>query len=72
MVTHIIRGSGRKISSNSENRALRTSRGTTHTECKIDPMWNNSPQTLSRYGKACARLYVGGTRRVSQCHDITK
>jgi len=44
----------------------------THTECKIDPMRNNSPQKLPRYGKACARLYVGGTRRVSQCHNITK
>jgi len=55
-----------------DNRTYRTSRGTTHNECKIDPMRNNSPQTLPRYGRACAHLYVGGTRRVSQCHNITK
>ncbi|MFJ9900393.1 hypothetical protein ACIQPR_44395 [Streptomyces sp. NPDC091280] len=55
-----------------DNRTYRTSRGATHNECKIDPMRNNSPQTLPRYGKACARLYVGGARRVSQCHNITR
>ncbi|MFJ9538018.1 hypothetical protein ACIRPX_12240 [Streptomyces sp. NPDC101225] len=54
------------------NRTYRTSRGRTHNECKIDPMRNNSPQTLARYGKACARLYVNGVPRVSQCHSITK
>ncbi|MER7520882.1 hypothetical protein [Streptomyces sp. NPDC126499] len=54
------------------NRTYRTSRGKTHSECKIDPMRNNSPQTLPRYGKACAHLFVNGVRRVSQCHHITK
>ncbi|WP_282704243.1 hypothetical protein [Streptomyces sp. CC219B] len=54
------------------NRTYRTSRGKTHSECKIDPMRNNHPQTLPRYGKACAHLYVTGVRRVSQCHHITK
>ncbi|MFR0358229.1 hypothetical protein [Streptomyces sediminimaris] len=54
------------------NRTYRTSRGRTHNECKIDPMRNNSPQTLPRYGEACAHLYVNGLRRVSQCHSITK
>lgn len=54
------------------NRTYRTSRGRTHTECKIDPMRNNAPQTLPRYGKACAHLVVNGVRRVSQCHHITK
>ncbi|MER8010415.1 hypothetical protein [Streptomyces sp. NPDC094149] len=54
------------------NRTYRTSRGQTHNECKIDPMRNNAPQTLPRYGKACAHLYVNGVRRVSQCHHITK
>lgn len=99
MFTHIIRGGGRKITSqnagvdcgfvaalgsgfcnwridftyaNTNNRTYRTSRGRTHPECKIDPMRNNSPQTLPRYGKACAHLYVNGVRRVSQCHHITK
>ncbi|WP_329290865.1 hypothetical protein OIE43_29980 [Streptomyces pseudovenezuelae] len=55
-----------------DNRTYRTSRGRTHNECKIDPMRNNSPRTLPRYGKACAHLYVNGVRRVSQCHHITK
>ncbi len=54
------------------NRIYRTSRGRTHDECKIDPMRNNSPQTLPRYGKACAHLHVNGVRRVSQCHHVTK
>lgn len=54
------------------NRLYRTSRGRTHNECKIDPMRNNSPQTLPRYGKTCAHLYVNGVRRVRQCHHITK
>ncbi|MFC8515673.1 hypothetical protein [Streptomyces sp. NPDC057257] len=99
LFTHIIRGSGRKITyqnagvdcafvaalgsgfcnwridfsyADTDNRTYRTSRGRTHNECKIDPMRNNSPQTLPRYGKACAHLYVNGVRRVSQCHHITK
>ncbi|MFB8772855.1 hypothetical protein [Streptomyces broussonetiae] len=54
------------------NRTYRTSRGKTHSECKIDPMRNNSPQRLPRYGKACAHLHVNGVRRVSQCHHVTK
>ncbi|WP_328495294.1 hypothetical protein OHS59_23060 [Streptomyces sp. NBC_00414] len=57
---------------NTNNKTYRTSRGRTHPECKIDPMRNNSPRTLPRYGKACAHLYVTGVRRVSQCHHITK
>ncbi|MGM9386610.1 hypothetical protein [Streptomyces sp. NRRL F-5008] len=57
---------------NTENKTYRTSRGRMHPECKIDPMRNNSPQRLPRYGKACAHLYVNGVRRVSQCHHITK
>ncbi|GGY64637.1 hypothetical protein GCM10010300_04790 [Streptomyces olivaceoviridis] len=87
MFTHIIRGSGRKITyqnagvdcafvaalssgfcnwridftyADTNNRTYRTSRGKTHSECKIDPMRNNAPQTLPRYGRACARLYVNG------------
>jgi hypothetical protein len=55
-----------------DNRTYRTSRGRTHPECKIDPMRNNSPQTLPHYGKACAHLFVNGVRRVTQCHHITK
>ncbi|MBB5120461.1 hypothetical protein AF335_11065 [Streptomyces eurocidicus] len=55
-----------------DNRRYRTSRGRTHTECKIDPMRNNGPQRLPRYGRACAHLNINGVRRVSQCHHITK
>ncbi|MFJ4877893.1 hypothetical protein ACIP93_22135 [Streptomyces sp. NPDC088745] len=54
------------------NRTYKTSRGKTHPECKIDPMRNNSPQTLPRYGKSCTHLYVNGVRRSSQCHYIKK
>ncbi|GAA3303932.1 hypothetical protein GCM10020295_53780 [Streptomyces cinereospinus] len=99
MFTHVIRGSGRKITyqnagvdcafaaalssgfcnwridftyADTNNRTYRTARGKTHSECRIDPMRTNPPQTLPRYGKACARLHVNGVRRVSQCHHITK
>lgn len=99
MFTHVVRGSGRKITyqnagvdcafvgalssgfcnwridfsyADTNNRTYRKSRGRTHSECKIDPMRSNSPQTLPRYGKACAHLHVNGVRRVSQCHHVTK
>lgn len=55
-----------------DNRVYRTSRGKTHSECRIDPMRGNAPQRLPRYGKACAHLYVNGVRRTAQCHHITK
>ncbi|MDJ0385854.1 hypothetical protein [Streptomyces sp. G-G2] len=99
MFTHIIRGTGKKITyqnagvdcgfvgalnagfcnwridftyADTDNKIYRTSRGTTHTECKINPMRDNAPQTLPRYGKACAHISVNGVRRGSQCHHITK
>ncbi|MEV7541328.1 hypothetical protein [Streptomyces sp. NPDC089915] len=55
-----------------ENKTYRTSRGKTHTECKINPLRDNAPQTLPRYGKACASIHVNGVRRAGQCHHITK
>ncbi|MEU9255049.1 hypothetical protein AB0D66_24755 [Streptomyces sp. NPDC048270] len=55
-----------------DNKTYRTSRGKTHAECKINPMRDNAPQKLPRYGKACAHLHINGVRRVSQCHHITK
>ncbi|MFE5534160.1 hypothetical protein [Streptomyces sp. NPDC056492] len=55
-----------------DNKTYRTSRGKTHAECEIHPMRDNAPQTLPRYGKACAHLNINGVRRVSQCHHITK
>ncbi|MEU9107632.1 hypothetical protein AB0D54_25470 [Streptomyces xanthophaeus] len=45
------------------HKAYRTSRGKTHTECKINPMRDNAPQKLPRYGKACAHIHVNGARR---------
>ncbi|SMF62956.1 hypothetical protein SAMN02745830_04861 [Streptomyces sp. Amel2xC10] len=85
LFTHVIRGSGKEITY--ENAGVdcayvgalssgfcnwRIDFTYANTENKIDPMRNNSPQTLPRYGKACAHLYVNGVRRVSQCHHITK
>ncbi|GHE65774.1 hypothetical protein [Streptomyces vinaceus] len=55
-----------------DNKTYRTSRGKTHTECKINPMRDHAPQKLPRYGKACAQIYVNGVRRAGQCHHITK
>ncbi|WP_327133007.1 hypothetical protein OG311_20845 [Streptomyces sp. NBC_01343] len=55
-----------------DNKIYRTSRGKTHTECKINPMRDNAPQKLPRYGKACAQIHVNGVRRAGQCHHITK
>ncbi|MFJ3666464.1 hypothetical protein ACIPSE_08410 [Streptomyces sp. NPDC090106] len=55
-----------------DNRRYRTSRGRTHTECKGNPLRRNAAQTLPRYGKACARFYVNGKLRATQCHFITK
>ncbi|MFF4386242.1 hypothetical protein ACFY0G_05495 [Streptomyces sp. NPDC001552] len=55
-----------------DSKTYKTSRGKTHTECEIHPMRDNAPQTLPRYGKACAHLHINGVRRVSQCHNITK
>ncbi|NYV77808.1 hypothetical protein HW445_26295 [Streptomyces sp. UH6] len=57
---------------NTNTKVYRTSRGRTHTECRIDPMRSNSPQKLPRYGKTCARLHVNGTRLASRCHHITR
>ncbi|WP_327719450.1 hypothetical protein OG381_31740 [Streptomyces sp. NBC_00490] len=54
------------------NRTYKTARGKTHTECRRDPLRRNSAQTLPKYGKACARFYVNGKLRATQCHFITK
>ncbi len=36
------------------------------------PTYKIGSQTLPKYGKACAQLYVNGKRRAVQCHFITK
>ncbi|MFJ4003037.1 hypothetical protein ACIPWL_06190 [Streptomyces sp. NPDC090023] len=55
-----------------DNRTYRTSRGATHNNCSGDPLRHAAPQVLPRYGKACARFYVNGRQRASQCHSIVK
>ncbi|MFB7777853.1 hypothetical protein [Streptomyces bauhiniae] len=55
-----------------DNRTYRTSRGATHNSCSGDPLRHNAPQVLPKYGKACARFYVNGRQRASQCHSVVK
>ncbi|CAL9447927.1 hypothetical protein SUDANB105_02370 [Streptomyces sp. enrichment culture] len=98
-LTHTIKGSGKRITSqfagvdcaglaatfsqfcnwridfsyaDTDNRTYRTSRGATHAECKGNPLRHARPQTLPRYGKACAKFHVNGKLRAVQCHYITK
>ncbi|WP_369233204.1 hypothetical protein AB5J56_14930 [Streptomyces sp. R21] len=54
------------------NRTYKTSRGATHTECRSDPLRRNARQTLPKYGKACAKFFVNGKLRATQCHFITR
>ncbi|MBQ1092468.1 hypothetical protein KBY47_25595 [Streptomyces sp. B93] len=54
------------------NKTYKTSRGATHNECIGDPLRKVAPQTLPKYGKACAKFYVNGKLRGVQCHYITK
>ncbi|MFF3246450.1 DNRLRE domain-containing protein [Streptomyces sp. NPDC002870] len=60
---------------NTNNTTYRTSRGRTHYTC----YWSHVPvrhapgkRTLPYYGKACAKLYINGSRRAVQCHFIAK
>ncbi len=55
-----------------DNRTYKTSRGVMHPECKGDPLRRVKPQTLPKYGKACAKFFVNGKLRAVQCHYITK
>ncbi|WP_431990884.1 hypothetical protein [Streptomyces albogriseolus] len=55
-----------------DNRTYRTSRGATRTECEGAPLRRAAPQKLPQYGKACARLFVNGKSRATQCHYITR
>lgn len=57
------------------NHTYSTSRGKTHYTC----YWGHVPvrhapgkRNLPHYGKACAKLYINGTRRAVQCHYITR
>ncbi|MFI8206487.1 hypothetical protein [Streptomyces sp. NPDC085937] len=55
-----------------DNRTYRTSRGRTRAQCEGAPLRRAAPQTLPHYGKACARLFVNGKSRATQCHFITR
>ncbi|WP_406722349.1 hypothetical protein OG968_10955 [Streptomyces althioticus] len=55
-----------------DNRTYRVSRGATRPKCEGAPLWRAAPQTLPHYGKACARLFVNGKSRATQCHYITR
>ncbi|WP_234306671.1 hypothetical protein [Streptomyces sp. NRRL F-2799] len=55
-----------------DNRTYRTSRGATHDSCSGDPLRHAAPQVVPKYGNACARFYVNGGQRASQCHSIVK
>ncbi|GAB3968074.1 hypothetical protein [Streptomyces sparsus] len=55
------------------NRTYKTSRGKTHTACANKyPTRRIGSQKLARYGKACAKFFISGTLRATQCHYITK
>ncbi|MEV7409992.1 hypothetical protein AB0O04_19250 [Streptomyces althioticus] len=55
-----------------DNRTYRVSRGATRPKCEGAPLRRAAPQTLPHYGKACARLFVNGKSRATQCHYITR
>lgn len=49
-------------------------RGPLKTKCHTGtvPTYKIGAHTLPKYGKACAQLFVNGSRRAVQCHFITK
>lgn len=55
-----------------DNRTYETSRGATHAVCESAPLRHGGARTLSAYGKACAKLFLSGKLRATQCHYITK
>ncbi|MEV7288643.1 hypothetical protein AB0O01_29555 [Streptomyces sp. NPDC093252] len=98
-LTHTVKGSGKKITSqlagidcaglavtfsqfcnwridfsyaDTNNKTYKTARGATHSECKGNPLRRAGKRTLSKYGKACAKFFVNGKLRATQCHYITK
>ncbi|MFJ5657309.1 DNRLRE domain-containing protein [Streptomyces microflavus] len=57
------------------NRTYKTLKGAVHVTCKRGGGTTRKIEknrTLAHYGKACAKLYVNGSRRATQCHYITK
>lgn len=53
-------------------KAYRTDKGPTNVSCNFTAGRTVRPGTLPHYGKACAKLYVNGKHRATQCHHITK
>ncbi|MFD8395398.1 DNRLRE domain-containing protein [Streptomyces sp. NPDC059680] len=57
------------------NHTYSTSRGKTHYTCYTGYVPTRSApgnRYLPHYGKACAKLYINGSRRATQCHYITR
>jgi hypothetical protein len=53
-------------------KVYRTDKGPTNVSCNFKAGRTVRPGTLPHYGKACAKLYVNGKHRATQCHSITK
>lgn len=56
-------------------KTYKVKRGPLNTTCKVGtvPTFKvGKDQTLPKFGKACAQLFVNGKRRAVQCHFITK
>lgn len=47
-------------------------RGTTKYKCygSEGPTWYGTARTLPVYGRACAKLYLNGSLKATQCHNI--
>ena len=57
---------------NTSNVVYRTDTGATHNTCEYYIRRDQpTDKSLAYYGKACARLFVGGVLRSQQCHNIT-
>lgn len=57
------------------NRTYKTLKGAVQVTCKRGGGTTRKIEknrTLAHYGKACAKFYVNGSRRATQCHYITK
>jgi hypothetical protein len=56
---------------NTSGTNYRTDYGAVHTTCDYTVSRTvTADKTLAYFGKACARLVVNGTTRVTQCHNI--
>ena len=56
---------------NTSNVRYRHYVGPVHTGCNSIGSRTIYPGTLPSYGRGCARLYINGILKVSQCHYIT-